>query len=238
MADRSENGTAVALAGAVVFFLAWPGGAFGQNAPPESPAPAKQIDLYLSGHLFGLLPQDKDLSVGGNRVPNTDVRGTIGAGVKFEAYPWFTNRILGGEVEAFGLGGSVRAPRITSGSGTTQAQGSVIALNTMYSFILRYPGETVQPYIGVGGGTSLGVLYNTSIQSGSAAFTGSSGDMAFAYQFFGGVKTFVTKHLFLFGEYKYFGTKYSWDGESAGDSKVKLDFQTHIISGGLGWSFF
>lgn len=220
-----------------MFFLAWPGGAFGQNSSPESPPPTRKVDLYLSGYLFGLLPQDKDLSVGGNRIPNTDVQGTIGAGIKFEAYPSFTRKIVGGEVEVFGLGGSVRAPRITSGSGTTQAQGSLIAVNTMYNFMLRYPGETVQPYIGVGGGTSMGVLYNTSIQSGSSALTGSSGEVAFAYQFLGGVKTFVTKRLFLFGEYKYFGTKYSWDSEGSGDSNVKLDFRTHIFSGGLGWSF-
>ena len=160
-----------------------------------------------------------------------------GGRIKFEAYPWFTNKLLGGEVEVFGLGGSVRAPRITSGSGTTQAQGSLIAVNTMYNFMLRFPGETIQPYVGVGGGTSMGFLYNTSIQSGNVALSGSSGDVAFAYQFLGGVKTFVTKRLFLFGEYKYFGTKYSWDSEGAGNSKVKLDFQTHIVSGGLGWSF-
>lgn len=40
----------------------------------------KKIDLYSSGHVMGFLPQDKDLSAGGNRIPNTDVRGTIGAG--------------------------------------------------------------------------------------------------------------------------------------------------------------
>lgn len=199
--------------------------------------PEKKVDLYLSGHVMGLIPQDKDLTVGGGGIPRTDVRGTVGAGIKFEAYPWFTNKLLGGEVEIFGLGGSVRAPRITSGSGTTQAQGSLIAMNTMYNFMLRYPGETVQPYIGVGGGTSMGFLYNTSIQSGNVALSGSSGDLGLAYQFLGGVKTFVTKRLFLFVEYKYFGTKYSWDSEGAGNSKVKLDFQTHIISGGLGWSF-
>ncbi len=208
---------------------------------PGEPVPQmrteKKVDLYLSGHVMGVIPRDKDLTVGGAGIPRTDVRGTAGAGIKFEAYPWFTNKILGGEVEVFGFGGSVRAPRITSGSGTTQAQGSLIAVNTMYNFILRYPGETVQPYVGVGGGTSMGFLYNTSIQSGNVALSGSSGDVAFAYQFLGGVKTFVTKRVFLFGEYKYFGTKYSWDSEGAGNSKVKLDFQTHIISGGLGWSF-
>lgn len=197
----------------------------------------KKVDLYLSGHVMGVVPRDKDLTVGGTSIPHTDIRGTFGAGIKFEAYPWFTNKILGGEIEAFGLGGSIRAPRITSGSGATQAQGSLVAVNTMYNFMLRYPGAIVQPYVGVGGGTSMGFLYNTSIQSGSLALTGSSGDVAFAYQFLGGVKTFVTKRLFLFGEYKYFGTKYSWDSEGGGNSKVKLDFQTHIISGGLGWSF-
>jgi hypothetical protein len=49
----------------------------------------------LSGHLIGLFPQDKGLSVDGNRIPNTDVRGTIGAGIKFDIYPWFTKKILG-----------------------------------------------------------------------------------------------------------------------------------------------
>lgn len=212
--------------------------AFAQEVPPQpvpSSPPTKKIDLYLSGHVMGLFPRDKDLSVGGNRISNTDVRGTIGAGIKFDAYPWFTKKILGAEIEAFGLGGSVRAPRTISG--TTQAQGSLITVNTMYNLMLRYPGETVQPYIGVGGGTSTGILYNVNITSGNIGLTGSSGDFAFAYQFLGGVRTFVTKKLFLFGEYKYFATKYSWDSEGAGNQRIKLDFQTHIVSGGIGWSF-
>ncbi|SPP64794.1 conserved exported hypothetical protein [Nitrospira lenta] len=209
----------------------------GLGDPASQKPPEKKVDLYLSGHAMGFFPQDKDLTVGGAGVPRTDIRGTFGAGIKFEAYPWFTNKILGGEIEAFGLGGSVRAPRITSGSGTTQAQGNLIAVNTMYNVMLRYPGEMVQPYIGVGGGTSIGVLYDALIQHGNLALTGTSGDMAFAYQFLGGIKAFVTKRLFVFGEYKYFGTKYSFDSEGASHSKVKLDFQTHIVSGGIGWSF-
>ncbi len=215
------------------------GGAFAEEAPPQPPPPLviQKVDLLLSGHMIGLFPQDKDLSAGGNRIPNTDVRGTIGAGIKFDIYPSFTRKMLGLQVEAFGLGGSVRAPRGTSGSGITQAQGSLIAISTMYNVMFRYPGEIVQPYIGVGGGTSTGILYNVNITSGNVGLTGSSGDFAFAYQFLGGVRTFVTKKLFLFGEYKYFVTKYGWDSEGAGNSKVKLDFQTHIISGGVGWLF-
>ncbi len=228
------------LFGFVGILSTWVGVALAQEVPPQpvpSSPPAKKFDLLLSGHVMGLFPQDKDLSVGGSRIPHTDVRGTIGAGIKFDAYPWFTRKILGAEIEAFGLGGSVRAPRTTSGTGTTQAQGSLIAVNTMYNLILRYPGETIQPYIGVGGGTSTGILYNVNITSGNVGLTGSSGDFAFAYQFLGGVRTFVTQKLFLFGEYKYFATKYSWDSDGAGNQRIKLDFQTHIVSGGIGWSF-
>ena len=43
--------------------------------------------------------------------------------------------------------------------------------------------------------------------------------------------------LFVFGEYKYYVVKYSWDSEGAGNTKIHLDFQTHLVSGGLGWSF-
>lgn len=220
------------------------GRAFGQDAPPQQEFPSvapppseKKIDLLLSGHVLGMFPRDEDLSVGGNRIPNTDVRGAIGAGIKFDIYPWFTKKIVGAEIEAFGLGGSVRAPGTTSGTGTTQAQGSLIAITTMYNLMLRYPGETIQPYIGAGVGSSTGILYNANIQSGNVGLSGTSWDLAFAYQFLGGVRAFVTKQLFLFGEYKYFVTNYSWGSEGASTQRVKLDFQTHIVSGGLGWSF-
>ncbi len=220
------------------------GGAFGQDAlsqqelPSVVPPPSeKKIDLLLSGHVLGMFPRDEDLSVGGNRISNTDVRGAIGAGIKFDIYPWFTKKIVGAEIEAFGLGGSVRAPRTISGVGTTQAQGSLIAITTMYNLMLRYPGETIQPYIGAGVGSSTGILYNANIQSGNVGLSGTSSDLAFAYQFLSGVRVFVTKQLFLFGEYKYFVTKYSWDGEGVGNQRVKLDLQTHLVSGGIGWSF-
>ena len=107
----------------------------------------------------------------------------------------------------------------------------------MYNLMLRYSGETIQPYIGAGVGSSTGILYNVNIQSGNVGLLGTSGDLAFAYQFIGGVRAFVTKQLFLFGEYKYFVTQYSWESEGGGHSKVKLDFQTHIVSGGIGISF-
>lgn len=205
--------------------------------PAVQKRPEKKVDLLLSGHLIGVIPENKGLSVGGSTIPNTDVRGTIGAGVKFDVYPWFTNKILGAEIEAFGLGGSVRAPRTTSGAGITQARANVISVSTMYNLMLRYPGDILQPYIGVGVGSSTGILYNVNVQSGNTSLSGNAGDWTFAYQFLGGIRTFLTPRFFLFGEYKYYVAKYSWDSEGAGNPKIKLDFQTHLVSGGLGWSF-
>jgi len=223
---------------AMVGLLAWSGGVWGQELPPAPPSASEQkFDLLLSGHVFGLFPRDKDVSVGGSRVHDTDVRGTIGAGIKFELYPWFTKKIVGAEVEAFGFGGSLRAPRAATGSGTTHVQGNLAVLSTMYNVMLRYPGDRLQPYVGVGVGSSTGLLYNVNIQNGNTGLSGSSADFAFAYQVLGGLRAFVTRHLFLFGEYKYYVTRYGWDGEGAGSSRVTLDVRAQIVSGGVGWSF-
>lgn len=48
------------------------------------PSIRKNVDLLLSGHLLGM-----DLSVEGNRISNIDMRGTIGAAIKFDINPWF-----------------------------------------------------------------------------------------------------------------------------------------------------
>lgn len=239
MHRTTGGGLFVLLAQIIVLAACWSGRVHGQEAPPDSTVSqnTRKVDFLLSGHVFGLLPRDKDLSVNAERIAGTDVRGIIGAGIKFDIYPGFTNRILGAEIEASVFGGSMRAPRTTSGTGTTQAQGNLIALSTMYNLMLRYPGNVVQPYLGVGAGSSSGILYDANVQSRNAGLSGTSMDLAFAYQFLGGVRAFVNQRMFLFSEYKYFVTEYSWRSAGAGNPKVKLDFQTHIVSGGVGWSF-
>jgi opacity protein-like surface antigen len=231
-------GSRTAMAGLLIgMFASWTSVAFGQEPTSAPSGFHEKVDLLLSGHVIGVFPRDKGLSVGGSAMPNAEVTGTIGAGIKFDVYPWFTKMLVGAEIETFGLGASVRAPRTTSGGVTTQGQANLIAISTMYNLMLRYPGERIQPYIGAGAGSSTGFIYNVNIQSGNSGLSGSSGDWTFAYQFLGGVRAFVTKKLFLFGEYKYYVAKYSWDSEGTGNAKLKLDFQTHLVSGGIGWAF-
>ena len=119
------------------------------------------------------------------------MRGSGGAGVKVGVFPPFVSKVFGIEGEVFGAGGSVKAPRVTSGTGTTQADGSLITINQMFNLIARYPGEIIQPYAGVGGGWSAGLLKDVYIQSGNIGLTGSSGDVTFAHQFLGGVRAYL-----------------------------------------------
>ena len=110
--------------------------------------------------------------------------------------------------------------------------------------VVNIVGKEIRlPIIIIVGGSNrlLGIcqfcLYDVNIQSGNTGLSGSAADWTFAYQFLGGVRAFVTTKLFVFGEYKYYVAKYSWDSEGAGNTKIHLDFQTHLVSGGLGWSF-
>jgi len=51
----------------------------------------------------------------------------------------------------------------------------------MYNLMLRHPGNTIQPYVGIGAGSSTGILYNANIQSGNVGLTKHAGSLAFAY---------------------------------------------------------
>ena len=98
----------------------------------------------------------------------------------------------------------------------------------MVNLTLRYPGKTVVPYIGVGGGYSSGVLTHGEIPGRSDRdFEGS---WAFGSQFFGGVQGNLTEKVFLFSEYKYFSADYHW-------KEFALDFRSQYALFGIGLRF-
>ena len=151
--------------------------------------------------------------------------------MKAGVFPKFAGGIFGVEGEIFGHGGKLNAPG--------QAQGDLTVINFMVNVLARYPGEIIQPYVGVGFGVSAGQLRDANIQVAGSQLTGKASDGAGAFQFLGGVRAYVTKKIFLFGEYKRFGANYTWESEgiSTGSPSVKLDFRTQIVSGGIGISF-
>lgn len=196
----------------------------------------KKTEVYIGIYVLGTLPQDKNLSVGGTEIQQTSVSGAVGAGGKAGVFPAFGRGYLGLEGELFGYGGKVNAPQTFTSGGLTQAQGNLTIVNAMVNLLARYPGELIQPYAGVGFGVSAASVTDATIQVGPMALTGESNDAAFAYQFFAGARAYITKKIFLFGEYKYFSANYKWEAEGGGPTTT-LDFRTQIVSGGVGLSF-
>ncbi|HKN86153.1 MAG TPA: hypothetical protein VJV04_04805 [Nitrospiraceae bacterium] len=179
------------------------------------------------------------LKVGGEEISQTSMGRGIGGGFKAGVFPHFMKRIVGLEAETFGLGAGVTAPRTITGAGIRSADADFIAVTTMVNILLRYPGQTLQPYGGVGGGLSSGFLLDSDIQLDSNRVTGNASSMAFAYQFLGGLRGYVTQKVFLFGEYKYVAAKYDWDskGPSGSRPSVTLNLHAQLFSAGIGLSF-
>lgn len=190
----------------------------------------RKTEFYGAFSILGTIPKDEDLTVNGTTIFDTNVKGSAGAGLKAGIFPKFAWGVFGVEGEVFGHGGTLSA---------SQAQSDLTVINFMVNVLARYPGEIIQPYIGVGVGVSADRLRDANIQVAGSQLTGKTGDGTGAFQFLGGVRAHVTKQVFIFGEYKRFGANYTWESEgiSTGSPSVKFDFRTHIVSGGIGISF-
>jgi len=103
----------------------------------------------------------------------------------------------------------------------------------LVSLVVRYPGEQFQPYAGVGAGWSSSLLVETNLTKGAMTQTGTARDSSFASQYFAGLRMNLTQRVFLFGEYKYFASRYNWSG----NLQPSLDFRAHILAIGAGLSF-
>ncbi len=198
-----------------------------------SSAPASKSQTHVAIYGLGTNPIDENLKVGGATVSNAELKRGFGGGIKVGAFPKAGKGIFGVEGELFGFGGGFRAPNI----GFSGADGSLVAVNTMFNVLLRYPGSYLQPYIGAGGGVSLGFIDANAIQAGGVGVSGKSGQSSLAFQLLGGLRAYVSDKVFLFGEYKYFGTKYKWESEGAGNPELSLSIRAHIVAAGFGFSF-
>jgi opacity protein-like surface antigen len=144
---------------------------------------------------------------------------------------------VGLEAESFGFGAYMKAPQTVTAAGMqANADAHFIAVTTMGNLLVRYPGQRFQPYAGMGIGWSSGYLLGSDIQHGTDRVTGQVGTMTFAYQFFAGLRGYVTQKVFVFGEYKYFVAKYDWDGHGARPA-VTLNLHAQLLSVGVGLSF-
>ena len=198
----------------------------GARASPQGP------EIYAAIYVLGSLAKNRNFNVGGEELPTT-VRNGAGGGFKAGVFPAFTGYVLGIQAESFGLGHSVTAPPSTGSSGMQSGKGTLLAWTTMVSLIVQYPGERLKPYAGIGAGWSSSYLVDAQFTKGPVSQSGTLRDTSAAFQYLAGLRAHVTESVFLFGEYKYFASRYQWSGSL----EPSLDLRTHIIAVGVGLAF-
>lgn len=201
----------------------------------------EKTEFYVSLFMQGSQPLNRPVRLQDDPYTNTDVQGGLGGGLKVGLFPAFAGRMVGLEAEVSGLDGKVDAPARTTGGVTRSANFRLQSINAMANLLLRYPGDRIQPYIGIGAGLSGGFARDLNLQHSSVGvIRENAADGAFAYQFIGGVRANVSERVFLFTEYKYFVANYQWESEFADGShgpSFTMNYRAHILSGGLGFRF-
>ncbi len=98
------------------------------------------------------------------------------------------------------------------------------------NFIARYPGRTFQPYVGAGVGAAIARI-------GDTPTVRSDTDVAVAWNVLAGLRTFVTPHIAIFGEYKYTGATFTFDQAFGDLSGFRGNYRAQHILGGLSYHF-
>lgn len=198
---------------------------------------------YLSVFLTRAQPTGGSYYYQEDKIPSLTVDGGTGGGAKLGMFFRPLNYAFGLELEAFAHGGKLSAPQTTNGGVTRFANQDFTMVNMMGNALLRYPGDLIQPYIGVGVGWAA-VFTQGQAQSQGGLQSGSHGLSGVAAQAIGGARLVVTQHVFLFAEYKYH-VSYT-EADHCGESEKKddtcrvlneLSYQSHYATVGIGFSF-
>lgn len=204
-----------------------------QDAVPGIYASDHGPEIYGAIFVLGSLAKNRNLNVGAEELPSTTVRNGGGGGFRAGVFPAFTGYIVGIQAESFGLGHEMSAPASMGSSGIQSGRGTLLAWTTMVSLLVQYPGKVLKPYIGIGAGWSSSFLVDATLTKGAMTQTGTLRDTSLALQYVAGLRTYVTESFFVFGEYKYFASRYQWGGSL----EPSLDLRTHIVAIGVGLSF-
>lgn len=208
--------------------------AHGQDTGLDGPAPpGRGPEIYAALYVLGSVAKNRNLNLDNEELPMTTVRNGGGGGFKAGVFPAFTGYMVGIQAESFGLGHELTAPASMGSSGMQSGRGTLFAWTTMVSLLIQYPGTVLKPYAGVGIGWSSSYLFDAELTRGPVTQTGTARDTSVAYQYLAGLRAQVAERVFLFGEYKYFASRYQWSGSL----EPSFDFRTHVMAIGVGLSF-
>jgi len=170
------------IAAALVVCLSW-SFAIAASCPAE---------WYVAGQVGGNFA-DRLKNVQGTgalsalQFPDFDLKNAVVYGGKLGYFPG--NGAIGLELDAFNSSPHIKQLDNAPGIHLNVTN---VGLNVLF----RYPGQTFQPYAGIGGTTLIARL-------GSAPGTSSDSDVGFGVNLIAGLRAFVTPYVAVFTEYKY-----------------------------------
>jgi hypothetical protein len=98
------------------------------------------------------------------------------------------------------------------------------------NFIARYPGRTLQPYVGAGVGAAVAHI-------GDTATVRSDTDVAVAWNVLVGLRAFITPKIAVFGEYKHTGATLKFDQAFGDLGGFSGNYRAQLLLGGLSYHF-
>jgi opacity protein-like surface antigen len=102
--------------------------------------------------------------------------------------------------------------------------------NVGVNILLRYPGVTFQPYLGLGPGILIAHL-SRSVE------TESDTQVSIGFNFLTGIRAFVTPTVALFTEYKFTDAKFGFDGAFGSFGGFDSTYRVHQLFAGVSYHF-
>ena len=102
--------------------------------------------------------------------------------------------------------------------------------NVGANVLLRYPGATFQPYLGLGPGILIARL-------GRSVETESDTQVSIGFNFLTGIRAFVTPHVALFTEYKFTDAKFDFGGAFGSFGGFDSTYRAHQLFVGVSYHF-
>jgi len=152
-------------------------------------------------------------------------------GVKLGIFQPRPQSWFGLETELFYANPHIKQQSVTvsgpGGSVTDIFAGARMRMMTWaFNWVVRYPGERIQPYAGVG----LGIFW---ARLSGDDYGGNASDTSPGLNALGGIRVFLTKRVALMAEYKYNRASFDFGGNVS----THVLYQTHNLVGGLSIHF-
>jgi opacity protein-like surface antigen len=157
----------------------------------------------------------------GLEAPDFDMKNSLAYGGKVGVYPFHGS--LGFELDV-----NHSTPHVKN---LDDVPGIHLAVtNVGANILLRYPGVTFQPYLGLGPGILIAHLNRS-------ATTERDTQVAVGFNFLTGIRAFVTPKVALFTEYKYTDAKFGFDGAFGSVGGFDSTYRAHQLFAGVSYHF-